>query len=132
MSADIRKAVFLRLAEEAYERMVKEDQEQMITFDQMEDRALEVGGKLECWLLEHRLELAATRKAQEPACCPTCRKPLRMSAPEERLVLARTGEVKIRRAEGYCASCRRSFSPGRRTIEAGRRRLQPSRVAPDS
>jgi uncharacterized protein with PIN domain len=120
MSADIRKAEFLRLAEEAYERMVKEDQEQMITFDQMEDRALEVGSKLECWLLEHRLEMAAQRKAEERACCPTCRKPLRMDSPEERHILARTGEVRILRAEGYCASCRKSFSPGGRTTKVGR------------
>lgn len=120
MSAGMRKAEFLRMAEEAYERMVKEDQEQMMTFDQMEDRALEVGRRLECWLLEHRLELMVEGKAQEAACCPTCRKPLRMDSPEERRILARTGEVRILRAEGYCTSCRKSFSPGRRATEVGR------------
>ena len=123
MSKDMKKDAFLKLAEKAYDRMVKEDQETMITFDQMEERALEVGSKLECWLMEERLAMAADRKSEEKARCPTCRKPLRMGDPEERSVLARTGVVKIRRAQGYCASCRRSFSPGGRTIGVRRGRL---------
>ena len=120
MAEEARRAEFLRRAEEAYERMTKEDQEQMITFEQMEERALEVGGKLECWLLEQSLGAAAERKQGQPACCPQCHKPLRMEPPEERRVLARTGEVVLRRAQGHCASCRRSFSPGGRTAKTQR------------
>jgi uncharacterized protein with PIN domain len=113
MAEDGGRAEFLRRAAEAYDRMLKQDQEQMITFEQMEDRALEVGGKLECWLLERSLATTAERNEGQPACCPQCRKPLEMKPPEERRVLARMGEVGLRRTQGYCASCRKSFSPGR-------------------
>lgn len=123
MSRDTTRVEFLRKAGQAYDRMITEDQEEMITFDQLEERALEVGKRLECWLMERRLELTVERKAQETACCPKCHRPLRMEEPEERTVMGRTGPVKIVRSEGYCASCRRSFSPGRRTIEVGRGRL---------
>ena len=108
------KAEFLRQAEEAYDRMMKEDQEQMITFEQMEDRALEVGGKLERWLMEQRLAFAARRKGGETGCCPRCHKPVTLSPPEERQVTGRVGEVKLARARGYCPSCRKAFSPSRR------------------
>ena len=106
-----RKAEFLRRAAEAYDRMLKEDQEQMITFEQMEDRALEVGGQLERWLLEQSLAGAAGRKATQPARCPQCGKALNLSPPEERCVQGRVGPVPLKRPIGYCASCRKSFSP---------------------
>jgi len=111
------KAEFLRQAAEAYDRMMKEDQEQMITFEQMEDRALEVGGQLERWLLEQSLAAAAGHQAAQPACCPKCGKPLNMSPPEERRVQGRVGPVPLKRPVGFCASCRKSFSPTGRTTE---------------
>lgn len=126
MTEDAKRAEFLRRAGEAFDRMTKEDQEQMITFEQMEERALEVGSKLECWLLEQSLAAAAERQRDQTACCPQCHKPLRMKPPEERRVLALTGEVTLQRAQGYCTSCRKSFSPGGRATEAQRRGLQPS------
>ena len=112
-----RKAEFLRRAAEAYDRMLKEDQEQMITFEQMEDRALEVGGELERWLLEQSLAGAAVRKAAQQACCPQCTKPLNMSPPEERCVQGRVGPVPLKRPIGFCPSCRKSFSPSGCAIE---------------
>jgi len=115
---DSRKAEFLRRAAEAYDRMMKEDQEQMITFEQMEDRVLEVGGKLERWLLEQSLAGAVARKAAQAACCPKCGKPLNMSPPEERCVRGRVGEVSLRRPIGLCPSCRKGFSPCGRATEA--------------
>lgn len=115
------RAEFVRRAAEAYDRMMKEDQEQMITFEQMDNRAVEAGGKLQCWLLEQRLELAVKRKAAQPShACPVCGKPLTMKPPEERHVLGRAGKVPLRRPLGYCASCRKHFSPGGRAIEAER------------
>jgi len=117
------KAEFLRRAAEAYDRMMKEDQEQMITFEQMEDRALEVGGKLERWLLEQSLGDTVERKATQRAGCPKCGKPLDVGPPAERCVQARVGQVSLARPVGYCASCRKHFSPCRRTTEAERRRL---------
>ena len=46
---------FMRQASEAYDRMMRSDQKQMITLDQIEDRALEVGSKLERFLMGRRL-----------------------------------------------------------------------------
>ena len=114
------RAEFLRMAAEAFDRMLKEDQEQMITFEQMEDRALEVGGKLERWLLETRLMGAGQQTAKRTACCPKCQKMLALAPPEERAVLGRVGEVKFNRAKGYCGSCRKTFFPSGRAIETGR------------
>jgi uncharacterized protein with PIN domain len=115
---DSRKAEFLRRAAGAYDRMMKEDQEQMITFEQMEDRALEVGGKLEHWLLEQRLAGAVKRKAAQQASCPKCGRPLDMGPPEERAVQGRVGKVLLDRPIGYCPSCRKGFSPCGRATEA--------------
>ena len=106
------KAEFLKQAAEAYDRMMKEDQEQVITFDQMEDRALEVGSKLECFLMERRLTDAAAQRNDLAACCPQCSKPLRVSATlKARQLRGRTGKVSYQRREGYCASCRKAFFP---------------------
>jgi len=74
---EVEKAEFMREAAAAFDRMMKEDQEQVVTFDQMENRALEVGSKLEVWLMEKLLAEAARKKtAQAPPCCPHCQKPL--------------------------------------------------------
>ena len=117
------KTEFLRQAAEAYDRMMKEDQEQMITFEQMEDRVLEVGGKLERWLLEQSLAGAVARKAAQQACCPKCKTPLNLSPPEERCVRGRVGAVSLERPIGFCPSCRKGFSPCGRATEAQRRGL---------
>ena len=117
------KAEFLQRAAEAYDRMTKEDQEQMITFEQMEDRVLEVGGRLERWLLEQSLAGAVARKAAQQACCPKCHTPLNMSPPEERCVRGRVGAVSLERPIGLCPSCRKGFSPCGRPTEAQRRGL---------
>jgi len=112
------KAEFLQRAAAAYDRMMKEDQEQMITFEQMEDRVLEVGGRLQRWLLEQSLAGAVARKAAQQVCCPECGTPLNMGAPEERCVLGRVGKVPINRPIGFCLSCRKAFSPCGQSTEA--------------
>jgi hypothetical protein len=118
---DVRRAEFLERAEVAYDRMMNEDQEQMITFDQMEDRALEVGGKLERWLMEQCLAEAARRKAPaQTACCPQCGKTVPLAGtPKERSVRGRTGDVAVQRHEGYCPSCRKAFFPSGPAAETG-------------
>lgn len=117
----VRRAKFLEEAGAAFDRMLKEDQEQMITFDQMEDRALEVGGKLQRWLVEQCLAKAARRKAAAaPACCPKCGKTLQFApAPKERRIRGRTGEVAVERHEGYCPSCRKAFFPSGPNVATG-------------
>lgn len=119
---EVDKAEFLREAAAAFDRTMKEDQEQVVTFDQMEDRALEVGSKLEVWLMEKLLAEAARKKAaQAPPCCARCQKPLQMTAvPKKRRLRGRTGDVSFQRLEGYCLSCRKAFFPSGPESETGR------------
>jgi uncharacterized protein with PIN domain len=115
------KAEFLKQAAAAYDRMMRSDQEQMITFDQMEDRALEVGSKLERFLMERRLADAARETETQTARCPHCRQP-RKTTPsgKPRRLRGRTGEVLFQRQEGYCPSCRKAFFPSGHGVETGR------------
>jgi hypothetical protein len=115
------KAEFLREAAAAYDRMMVTDQEQMITFDQMEDRALEVGSKLERFLMERRLTDAARKTESEAACCPHCRQSRNVTASlKPRRLRGRTGDVSFQRREGYCPSCRKAFFPSGPGVETGR------------
>jgi hypothetical protein len=115
------KAEFLRQAAEAYDRMMCSDQEQMITFDQMEDRALEVGAKLERFLMERRLSGAARETNAATACCPHCRRSRSVAPdPKPRRLRGRTGEVSFERREGFCAACRKAFFPSGPGLKTGR------------
>jgi uncharacterized protein with PIN domain len=108
-----REAAFLKRAKELYERMMHRDQEQMVTFTQIEDRALEVGRELETLLVNERLARVAERQGIPG--CPRCRRPVEVrSASEERALQARTGEVRFKRPQCYCPSCRKSFFPAGR------------------
>jgi hypothetical protein len=115
------KAEFLRRAADAYDRMMRADQEQMITFDQMEDRALEVGSKLEQFLMERRLSDSARGQDASAACCPHCHKSRNVTVSlKPRRVRGRTGEITFARREGYCPSCRKAFFPSGHRVETGR------------
>lgn len=115
------KTEFLRQAAAAYDRMMLSDQEQMITFDQMEDRALEVGSKLERTLMERRLSDARREQDASAANCPHCHKPQRVTVSfKARRVRGRTGEVSFERPEGYCPSCRKAFFPSGPGVEIRR------------
>ena len=120
-SAEARKAEFLQRAGAAYDRTLKEDQEQMITFTQMEARVLEVGTKLEQWLLEACLQEPG-RNAAEAVCCPKCRKAVPRPREEEeaRMILARCGPVEFKRLRYVCPSCRKVFSPSGSTATTER------------
>ena len=115
------KAEFLKQAAKAFDRMMSEDQEQMITFDQMEDRALEVGSKLERFLMHRRLSEAANRRNKSAACCSQCGKPLSMVPTlKVRGIRGRTGAISFQRQEGYCPSCRKAFFPSGPGLATGR------------
>ena len=116
-----KKAEFMREAAAAFDRMMQEDQEQMLTFDQMEDRALEIGGKLECWLMERLLAETARKKFATLAECPQCHQQVRIVAnPKKRGLRGRTGQISFVRQEGYCPSCRKAFFPSGPGAETGR------------
>jgi hypothetical protein len=115
------KAEFLRRAAEAYERMVEEDQEQLVTFTDVEDRVLEVGRKLGRFLQEEALARKAARGVGAVR-CPKCgREEVELRrAGEQREVEGRAGPVAFRRATYCCPSCRKVFSPSRRQAGTGR------------
>jgi hypothetical protein len=120
-NSDQGKAAFLKSAAAAYDRMMSEDQEQVVTFDQMEDRALEVGAKLLQFLMQQRLATASAERHRASSCCSRCHKPLNMSAsPKTRRIRGRTGEVSFPRQQGYCPSCRKAFFPSGPDVETGR------------
>lgn len=125
-AAEQRKVEFLRLAGEAYDRMLKEDQEGLVTFTHLEDRALEVGRKLEGWLLKQSL----AQKAQAGGVgatprCPKCGKALAEADRDsgERDVQTRAGPVVFQRPQYSCPSCRKVFSPSGRSVGTERRRV---------
>ena len=69
---------FRQKTDEAFDAMFAEDQqEQLITLVQREDRVLQQGAELQAWLLERHLQYdpwADPAKA-ETLRCPQCRKP---------------------------------------------------------
>ena len=119
---EVGKAEFLHEAAAAFDRMMKEDQEQVVTFDQMEDRALEVGSKLEVWLMEKLLAESARKKAaQAQPCCARCQKPLHMTTTlKKRMLRGLTCEVSFERQEVYCPCCRKAFFPSGPESKTGR------------
>jgi hypothetical protein len=124
-------------SEEAFARMfAPELQEQLVTFTEREDRAMEVGQSLANWLIaEH---VAADPAAQPslagesqpllaalaPAClCPKCGKAgVRRTKPEDplpgRKLTTRAGLVGLEREQLECTTCRVVFFPLGPQIEA--------------
>lgn len=118
------KELFLRRAAEMYDRMTVHDREQMITFEQIENRALELGRQLETLAIEHCIQKAARETTQTDAAppCPKCGKavPRSPDRPEDRRVLTRSGRVSISRSKCYCSSCRKTFFPSGHAASIGR------------
>jgi hypothetical protein len=108
------KELFMRQAAEMYERMTAQDQEQLVTFTQIEDRALELGRQLETLAIQHCIQRRARAVQTDSAPhCPKCREavPRSKDLPVERRVLTRSGSVSLARAKCYCPSCRKTFFP---------------------
>jgi hypothetical protein len=119
-----RRAAFMELAGQMYDRMFGSD-EALITFTQREDRALELGEKLQTALMEQHLagDPLAQPAEKSPVCCPDCRQAGRLQKSDKRQLQARTGTVRWSRAIYFCAHCRRTFSPSRQLSGSGPRGL---------
>ena len=131
-------AEFRRKSDEAFARMfAPEHQEQLITFTEREDRAVDVGRDLAGWLIA---EHAAADPAAQPslalggqgsegpasACCvcPKCGKAGgRRTRPEDPLpgrdLVTRAGPVGLEREQWECTTCRVVFFPLGPEDEAG-------------
>ena len=107
------KAEFLKEAEEAFEGLFAEErQEQLITFDQREERVLDLSRRLGSRMLA---EHAATDAKAAPAggvSCPKCGRPAKPDGPGESRELRTTaGEVGFERSPYLCKRCRIRFFP---------------------
>jgi hypothetical protein len=113
---------FLAEATTAFDLMFEEPLAgDLVTFDQREQRALELGQQLVIALLQqHANHDAAADPGPEAAasCCPRCQRPgQRVTPPGQalpaRVVTTCAGEVTLRRARYRCTTCRVVFFPPR-------------------
>ena len=117
---------FRQKTDEAFDAMFAEDQqEQLITLVQREDRVLQQGAELQAWLLERHLQYdpwADPAKA-ETLRCPQCRQPgvrdTQEVEPVPRGLITRAGKQELQRWKYRCPSCRTVFFPLGRSAESG-------------
>ena len=109
---------FQKRAGEAFDAMFDADQqEQLITLVQREDRVLEKGAELQAFLLQEHLKAdpLADPAESEALRCPKCRSlGVRVSSEKEpvpRRVTTRAGAQEIERWKYRCPSCRTVFFP---------------------
>ena len=114
-------AEFLEQARQEFERMFSQgEQDTLVTFDQRESRAVEIGQKLALWCLGRHLAGDESAMSGSAAVCPCCGAPVAKSTVplEKRGVQTRAGPVEFERARAYCAQCRRAFFPSGRPARA--------------
>jgi len=114
-----------------------EYQDQLVTFDQREERAVELGRDLIAWLLQQHANADAQARpdGQPPPACPKCGRPgCRLSEPDQplpqRQVTTQAGQVTLNRERWRCTTCRVVFFPLGPETAVGHGGLQPGRVAP--
>jgi hypothetical protein len=118
---------FLTQAAAAFDLLFDpQHQEQLITFQQREERACQLGRDLTAWMLQQHLN--ADPHAQPDATytpsCPKCHRPGRRVTPEgdplpRRPVTTLAGEVTLQRQKWRCTTCRVVFFPPGSAAAAG-------------
>lgn len=110
---------WLAHAAAAFDLMFHPDhQVDLVTFDQREARACELGRDLSTWLIQQHAnadELARPAPDQEVV-CPKCGQPARRRTdpgepPPGRRLTGLSGEVELRRDQFTCTACRVVFFP---------------------
>lgn len=110
---------FLAHAAAAFDLMFEPTyQDQLVTFDQREQRACELGRDLTAWLLQRHVNADSQARTtdQQPPACPKCRRPgqrvttAEQSLPQRR-VTSLAGEVAFDREQWRCTTCRVVFFP---------------------
>ena len=111
------RAAFMDEAGRAFDQMLGEDgQNGLITFDEREDRACDLGDALTRRLLADHLAADESGNPGIEAVCPICGKAVHCDKPEQarmqkRQVRTRRGAVELERAARRCSRCRRIFFP---------------------
>lgn len=108
---------WLLRAGQAFERMfAAANQEQLVTFTEREDLAVDLGQELSAFLLEEHVGTDGQARPAEkrPPGCPKCgqpgeRKGEAKAALPERELATRAGKVKVRREQWRCKKCRILF-----------------------
>lgn len=125
------RAEFLERAGAQFDALFDPDaQEGLQTFDQREQRAVELARAVGQWALQQHLgrDGSAGGEPAKTATCPTCGKRAELQAPgapmpEARALETRVGRIEYSRPEYYCSTCRRSFFPGGPGVRARRGRV---------
>jgi hypothetical protein len=111
-------------------------QDQLVSFDQREQRAVELSRDLTAWLLQEHVNTDPQVRPDESQriVCPKCGRPgRRVTGPGEPLPQRRlttlSGEVAFRREKWWCTTCRVVFFPPGPEVAPGYRGLQPDRPA---
>jgi hypothetical protein len=110
---------WLAHAAAAFDLMFHPDhQADLVTFDQREARACELGRDLTTWLIEQHAnaDQLARPAAYHQVLCPRCGRPARRkiepgSPPPGRRLTGLSGEVELRRDQFTCSACRVVFFP---------------------
>ena len=109
---------FVEKAGRAFDAMFDDDQqEQLITMTQREDRVLEKGAELQQWLLARHLATDPTARPgkAEAVACPKCEgagvRDKSDTKPVPRRITTRAGPQELARRKYRCPKCRRVFFP---------------------
>jgi hypothetical protein len=112
-----RREEFQEEAGRAFDQMLGTDgQNGLVTFEEREDRACELGDAITRRLLEEHLAADELADPGYEVDCPICGRPVACASPEKvelekRPVLMRRGPVEYERAARKCNHCRRVFFP---------------------
>jgi hypothetical protein len=116
-SLNCKRAEFVARAGEAFDQMFGTDgQNGLVTFQEREDRACEVGDDLTRWLMAEHLALDPVGGTSVERDCPICGGPVRYESGgqaelELREFQTRRGKIEYRRAAARCPRCRKVFFP---------------------
>ena len=110
---------WLAHAAAAFDLMFHPDhQVDLVTFDQREARACELGRDLTTWLIQQHANADAMARpaAGHEVLCPKCGRPARRTTepaapPPVRRLTGLSGEVELRRDRFACTACRVVFFP---------------------
>lgn len=109
-----RKAVLLRHAEALIEEMLDwSEKTAKPNLTQIEEIALDLRQQFGEALSQDEIATQAQRTAVELPTCPQCGQAMRPKGPKQKTVVARVGELKIKRSYFYCSTCERGLFPPR-------------------